>query len=68
MMDKNALRAAIVKKGYTQAQVADFLGITPKTFSMKMKKGSFGIIEAEIMIDKLSIDDPSAIFFAEKVT
>lgn len=42
------------------------IGVTPKTFYEKMNKGVFGSDEIEIMIDKLGIDNPVAIFFAHK--
>ena len=56
MIDTNALRAAIVSKGMTQQEVAEKMGIAPKTFYSKMKKGVFGSNEMEAMIDLLSID------------
>lgn len=68
MIDTNALRGAIVAKGLTQQDVADHLGMTPKTFYQRMKKGVFGSDEMEKMISLLSIENPVAIFFAEKVT
>ena len=46
--------------------VAIELGITPKTFYLKMKKGVFGSDEIEKMIDFLDINDPKAIFFVKR--
>lgn len=68
MVDTNALRAAWVAKGLTQADVAEKLHITQKTMSSKMKKGVFGSDEIEQMIEMLSIENPIAIFFAKGVT
>ena len=68
MIDVNALKGVIVAKGFTQQDVAEKIGISPKTFYKKMKKGVFGSDEMETMIDMLSIENPSAIFFAKKVT
>lgn len=68
MVDVNALRGVIVAKGYTQQEVAKFIGVTPKTFYGKMKKGVFGSDEMEKMIDMLSIENPVDIFFAKEVT
>lgn len=62
-MKRNELRALIVAKGLTQQEVAHMLGITPRTFYTKMKKGVFGTDEAEKMIDILEIKNPSEIFF-----
>lgn len=68
MIDTNALKGLIVSKGLTQQDVAEHLGITPKTFYSKMKKGVFGSDEMDSMISLLSIENPVAIFFAEEVT
>jgi DNA-binding NtrC family response regulator len=68
MIDTNALRGAIAAKGLTQQTVAQHLGMSPKTFYSKMKRGVFGSDEMEMMIKLLSIENPTAIFFAEKVT
>ena len=68
MIDTNALRGKIVAEGYTQEQVAKAIGIAPKTFYLKMKKGVFSSDEMERMIELLSIENPCAIFFAAKRT
>lgn len=68
MIDTNALRGAIAAKGMTQQDVALSLGMAPKTFYSKMKKGVFGSDEMESMIDLLSLKNPCAIFFAQDVT
>ena len=68
MIDTNALKGAIVANGLTQEKMAKIIGITPKTFYLKMKNGVFGSDEIQIMIDTLGIEDPAKIFFAEKVT
>lgn len=66
MINTNKLRGLIVEQGYTQADVAKIIGIAPKTFYDKMKKGVFGSDEIQIMIDTLQIEDPTAIFFAKE--
>lgn len=68
MIDTNALRGIITAKGMTQQDVARHMGIAPKTFYTKMKRGVFGSDEMEVMIHLLSIENPSAIFFAKRVT
>lgn len=65
MIDTNALRGIIVAKGLTQEKVAKFIGINPKTFGKKMKKGVFGSDEIEAMVKLLSIENPMAVFFAD---
>ena len=67
MVDKNKLRGCIVANGKTQEDVAKYIGITPKTFYAKMKKGVFGSDEIEKMILLLNIEDPLSIFFAKNV-
>ena len=44
------------------------IGVTPKTFYMRMQKGVFGSDEIQIMIDNLKIDQPMDIFFAKEAT
>lgn len=66
MIKTDELRGEIAKNGFSQSDVAKMIGVTPKTFYEKMKNGVFGSDEIEIMIEKLNIKDPMAIFFAKK--
>ena len=66
MIDTRALYGRIVEKGYTKTTMANKLGITPKTFYLKMKKGVFGSDEIEKMISILDIEEPLKIFFVKK--
>lgn len=68
MLDRNALRAEIVRNGLTQKQVAKLVGISEKTFISRMRKGVFGTDEVEIMVRELCIKNPIDIFFAKEVT
>lgn len=68
MIDTKALKNLIFSKDMTQKSVALHLGMSPKTFYCKMKKGVFGSDEMEGMIELLSIENPVDIFFAEEVT
>lgn len=68
MIDIASLRAEMTRYGITQKQMAKSIGISPRTFSNKMKKGVFGSDEIEQMIQILKIKDPVSIFFAQKVT
>lgn len=65
-MDVNKLRGIIVEKGLTQEYVAKAIGITPKTFYNKMKKGVFGTDEVLRISKLLHIENPASIFLAEK--
>jgi transcriptional regulator with XRE-family HTH domain len=62
----NELKGIYVAKGFNQEQIAKAIGITPKTFASKMKKGIFGSDEIDKLIEVLNISDPTPIFFAKK--
>ena len=66
MINTNKLKGVIIEQGKTQEEVAKSIGITPKTFYLKMKKVIFGSDEIEKMITLLNIEDPVSIFFATK--
>lgn len=66
MIKTNELKGIIAKNGLSQSDVAQKIGVTPKTFYEKMKNGVFGSDEIEIMINELHIEDPVAIFFARE--
>ena len=68
MIDTNELRGIIAKNGLSQSEWARKLGMTPKTFYDKMKKGVFSSNEIEKMIVQLGIENPIAIFFVNNVT
>lgn len=65
-MNTDKLRGIIAEHGLSQRKVAEQLGMTEKTFYLKMKKGVFGTDEVQHMIKLLSINDPVDIFFSEK--
>lgn len=67
-MQKNELLGLIKARGFTQAEVAQRLGVSNSTFSRKLKRGVFGSDEVDRLIDLLRIDDPMWIFFSRKVT
>ena len=66
MINTDRLRGIIAEKRLTQQDVAAMIGVTPKTFYDKMKKGVFCSDEIEIMVEKLNISDPMNIFFAKE--
>lgn len=67
MVNTKLLKGAIAEKGYTQAEVASKIGITPATFSYKLNnKVEFDIDEACRLCDILGIHDRvDEIFFAK---
>lgn len=68
MVDTNALRAAWVKRGLTQTEVAKKLHISSRTMTQKMKCGVFGSDEIEKLMQILDIENLVAIFFAHTAT
>ena len=68
MLDVSALKAEMVRKGYTQARLSEEIGISSRTFSNKLKTGEFGNKEMEAIIDILDLKEPMSIFFAKQVT
>lgn len=64
MLDVNAFKAAMVKKGYSQAELAKEIGISPRTLSTRIKTGDFGTLEIRKITEILDIDNPIEIFFA----
>ncbi len=68
MIKTNELKGLITARGYNMAEVAKALGISPKTFYMKMKKGVFNSDEIQKMIDLLEIEKPADVFFAKNVS
>jgi transcriptional regulator with XRE-family HTH domain len=68
MVDVNKLRGIIVEKGLTGEKVAEMVGMSKKTFYLRMKEAKFNSDEMDKLIDILDIDDPLRIFFANRVT
>lgn len=64
MLNVKALKAEMVRSGYTQQTLAAELGITARTFVTRLKTGNFTRKEMETMICKLQITDVMPIFFA----
>lgn len=65
MIKTDELRGIFAKNKKTQTDIAKMIGVTPKTFYMRMKNGVFGSDEIQIMIDELNIENPIDIFFAK---
>lgn len=68
MVLTNKIRGAIAEKGLSLKEMAQLLGMAPKTLRIKLNKGVFGTDEAEKMIEILGIEEPAKIFFASEVT
>ncbi len=68
MVNTDKLLGIMAERHKSQKDVAEALGMTPKTFYLKMQKKVFGSDEIEEMINILEITDPMPIFFDSKVT
>lgn len=68
MVRTDELRGIFAKNKKSQTDIAKMIGVTPKTFYMRMQKGVFGSDEIQIMIDELHIENPMDIFFAKVAT
>lgn len=64
MVATDKLRGVIAERGFSQRQVAKMLGITEKTFYLKMKNRVFTTDEAFRMAKMLRIEKPEEIFLA----
>lgn len=67
MIRTDLLRGKFAEKRMSQMQIARMLGITPKAFYDKMKRGVFRSDEMQKMIDYVGIENPVDIFFAPEV-
>lgn len=63
MLNTNKLKGKMVENNITQLELAEKLEMSVSTFSRKLHNGTFGIDEANKMIDILKIDNPIEIFF-----
>ena len=68
MIRMDLLNGEIARAGFSKAALARRIGMTPKTFYSKEKKGVFGSDEIEKIIRECEIADPFPIFFADVVS
>ena len=67
MTNTKKIRGRIAEMELSHKQVAEMIGMSAKTFSVKLKSGKFGLDEAEKMIKVLKIDNPNDYFFTDGV-
>ncbi len=65
-MNRDLLKAEIVKNRLTQKELSKQLGFSEQTFSRKLKRGVFGTDEVEKMINILHISNPVDIFLSSE--
>lgn len=69
MFDEKRFKATVILSGLTLRQVAASLGIDEATLYRKMNgKSDFYRKEIQKLCEILNIEDPAAIFFAQKIT
>jgi len=66
MIKVEKLLGVIAENRKTQKDVADAIGVSDKTFYLKMKKGVFGSDEIDKMIQYLHIEHPEEIFLVKE--
>lgn len=66
MLNTNKFLGVIAENKKTKKDVAKMIGVSPKTFYLRMQKGVFGSDEIQTMIEELHIDNPMEIFFAKE--
>ena len=62
-MVKDKVKGEIIKNGLTCQEIAKMIGMSPSTFSRRLKKGVFGTDEVTKIMEILNIEDPMSIFF-----
>ncbi|WP_064590772.1 helix-turn-helix transcriptional regulator [Streptobacillus moniliformis] len=65
MIDVNKLKGKFKEKRKTLKDIADILGVSERTVSLRLKKGIFTNLEIEKLTNELKIEDPNSIFFAQ---
>lgn len=68
MIRRDLLNGEIARAGLTKSALAVKIGITPKTFYAKEKKGVFGSDEIEKIVKICEIANPMPIFFPDFVS
>ena len=68
MIRTDLLNGEIARAGMSRATLAVKIGMTPKTFYEKEKKGIFGSDEIEKIVKVCGIKDPMSIFFPDFVS
>ena len=66
MVNTNKLLGIFAENRKTKKDVAEILGISPKTMGERLERGVFGSDEIEKLIDAFNIEDPMSIFFAKE--
>ena len=68
MVDVLAIKAEMVRNGYTNKKLAKEMKISEQTLMRRFKNGDFNLDEAQVIISCLNIENPLKYFFASSVT
>jgi DNA-binding XRE family transcriptional regulator len=68
MIRVDLLNGEIARAGFSRATLAVKIGMTPKTFYAKERKGVFGSDEIEKIVKECKIKNPMPIFFPSFVS
>ena len=68
MINVEELDAILGRKRISRAKAAKICGVSPKTYYDYMRKKKMPTDKAEKLIESLSIEDPTLIFFDQKIT
>lgn len=68
MIHVDALKKILDQQGFSVVDLAKWVDLPVKTLHCKLKSGVLGTDEIQIMVRRLGITDPAAIFFADEVT
>ena len=68
VVDIEALKIEMFRRGYTQSTLAKRIGISSRTIYSRFKNGKFRLNEIEAIKDALEIMNPVPIFFAVNVS
>ena len=68
MIRRDLLNGEIARAGFSKASLAKKIGITPKTFYLKEKKGVFDSDEITKIVRECDIKNPMPIFFPDFVS
>ncbi len=66
MINTNKLRGIMAEQGKSQKDVAEAIGITPRTLYSHMKSGKFWTDEIDGIVKFLDIKNPAEIFLAKQ--
>lgn len=68
VVNVNELKAEIVRKGFTQKEVYEGIGLSKRQWEIRIEKKKFDSDDIFSLINFVGIENPMPIFFADEVT